>query len=86
MKSVYQAQNSLDAHLVKGLLQNHGIDAHVFGDFLQGALGELPAFGMVEVHVPPDDEAEARAIIKAFETDEGFSGQFDGSADGEFEA
>ena len=86
MKSVYRAQNSLDAHLVKGLLQNHGIDATVLGDFLQGAIGELPAFGMVEVRVPPADEAEARAIIKAFETDEGFSGDFNGDVDGEFEA
>lgn len=86
MKSVYSAQNSMDAHLVKGLLQNHGIEAMVLGDFLQGGIGELPAFGMVEVRVPPADEAEALAIIKAFETDEGFAGDFNGDIDGEFEA
>lgn len=86
MKTVYKAQNSLDAHLIKGLLQNHGIEAIVLGDFLQGGIGELPAFGLVEVHVNSADEAEARAIINAFETDEGFSGDFDGNIDGEFEA
>lgn len=91
MKSVYTAQNSIDAHLVKGLLANHGIDARVTGDFLQGAMGELPAFGLVEVRVSATDESRARAIIHAFETDDGFAGDFndsmdDGPEDGEFEA
>lgn len=91
MKSVYTAQNSIDAHLVKGLLSNHGIDALVTGDFLQGGLGELPAFGLVEVRVSPQDESRARAIIHAFETDDGFAGDFnasrdDGTPDGKFEA
>jgi len=31
-----------DAHLVRGLLQSHGIDAIVRGDFLTGGWGELP--------------------------------------------
>lgn len=78
MKSVYTAQNSIDAHLVRGLLESRGIDAVVTGDYLQGGIGELPAFGLVEVRVAAEDEGRARGIIHEFETGE--------TPDGELEA
>ncbi|MBW3566907.1 MAG: DUF2007 domain-containing protein [Proteobacteria bacterium] len=68
MKSVYVAQHSIDAHVVRGLLQSHDIDAIVTGDYLQGGIGELPAFGTVEVLVDDDDAHEARRIIQAFQS------------------
>jgi len=68
MKTVYIAQHSIDAHVVRGLLENHGIDAIVMGDYLQGGIGELPAFGVIEVRVDDDDEHEARRIVQSFET------------------
>ncbi|HEX7046757.1 MAG TPA: DUF2007 domain-containing protein [Gammaproteobacteria bacterium] len=68
MKTVYIAQHSIDAHLVRGLLGSHGIDAIVTGDYLQGGIGELPAFGTVEVRVAEADMAEARRIIEIFQT------------------
>lgn len=78
MKTVYTAQNSMDAHIVRGMLGSHGIDAIVTGDYLQGGMGELPVFGLVEVKVAPEDAAEARAIVRAF--------QSGGEPDAEFEA
>lgn len=68
MKTVYVAQHSIDAHVVRGLLQSHGIDAVVLGDYLQGGIGELPAFGIVEVRVPEADADEARRIVEIFQT------------------
>lgn len=68
MKTVYLAQNSLDAHVVRGLLESRGVSAFVSGDFLQGGIGELPAFGIVEVRVADRDAEAARAIVHAFET------------------
>jgi hypothetical protein len=52
MRIVYQAENVIDAHLVKGALEAAGIPAHVAGEFLTGAIGELPALGLVNVMVP----------------------------------
>lgn len=68
MKTVYVAQHSIDAHLVRGLLGSYGIEAIVTGDYLQGGIGELPAFGIVEVRVAETDMAEARRIIEIFQT------------------
>lgn len=68
MKTVYVAQHSIDAHVVRGMLENHGISAIVTGDYLQGGLGELPAFGMIEVRVDDEEADEARRIVQRFET------------------
>ncbi len=68
MNTVYLAEHSLDAHVVRGLLESHGIHAIVTGDYLQGGIGELPAFGIVEVRVAECDETDARNIIETFQT------------------
>ena len=64
MRCVYQAENAIDAHLVRGALEHHGIPAFVFGDYLAGGIGELPVFGLVEVHVADDRHAEAAAFVR----------------------
>ncbi|WP_457675433.1 putative signal transducing protein [Thiolapillus sp.] len=63
MTPVFEALNSLEAHLVKIRLIGEGIDARVGGDYLQGAMGELPAMGFLEVWVEDRDASRARAII-----------------------
>lgn len=78
MKTVYVAQHSIDAHVVRGMLESHGITAIVTGDYLQGGLGELPAFGVIEVRVDDEEAAEARRIVQRFETGD--------EPDGELEA
>lgn len=78
MKSVFQAGNTIEAHLIKGLLEAEGIDAWVAGDYLQGGIGQLPALGLVEVRVASEDAGRARAIIHEYETGT--------PADGELEA
>ena len=67
MKSVYQAAHGFDAHMVKDLLEQAGIPAQVRGEFLQGALGELPAGGMVTVWVAKADVTRAREVVLAWE-------------------
>jgi len=42
MKRVHNARHLTEAHLIRGLLESHGIDAIVRGDFLTGGWGELP--------------------------------------------
>ena len=63
MKIVFDANNSLEAHVVLGLLNQAGIDGLISGEYLQGAMGELPAFGLVKIMVSNKDFQEAAEII-----------------------
>jgi hypothetical protein len=69
MKIVYQAENILDAHLVKGALENHDIPAFVTGEYLTGAIGELPAHGLVAIMVPDDHVDAAALFLRALQED-----------------
>lgn len=64
MRTVYQALNPIDAHLVKHALEDADIPAFVLGEHLIGGMGELPATGFVEVRVPDDWVEEAQALLK----------------------
>lgn len=64
MRIVYQAENIVDAHLVKNTLESAGIRAFVSGEYLTGAIGSLPALDLVAVMVD-DADHEAAGIIVA---------------------
>lgn len=64
---IYQAQNSIDAHLLRGLLAQRGVQAGIAGEFLQGAAGELPAGGVISVMVAGEDSELARTVVREFE-------------------
>jgi len=68
MISIYNATSTTEAHIIKGLLEQHGVEAHVSGHYLQGALGELPVIDLIQVYVNEDDETRALQIIKEYET------------------
>lgn len=67
MKTVYDAANALEAHLLQDLLRQEGIDAHVRGEALQGAVGEIPASGLVRLEVDEAAFDAARAVIQRWE-------------------
>jgi hypothetical protein len=67
MKTVFNAANSFDAYLVLDLLNQVGITGRVEGEFLTGAMGELPAFDLVRVVVNESDYSLARQIILEWE-------------------
>lgn len=67
MKTLYEAANAIEAHMLQDLLRQEGIAAHVQGEHLQGAMGELPAAGLVRLLVDEDDHAAARALIDRWE-------------------
>ena len=67
MRIVYQAENILDAHLVRGALEHQGVRAYVAGEYLTGAIGQLPACGLVAVMVDERDIDVARDVIEALE-------------------
>ncbi|CAG0952720.1 hypothetical protein MTYP_00282 [Methylophilaceae bacterium] len=63
MRAVYEAEHSLDANLIANILRQAGIRAHIAGEYLQGAAGELPAFGLIRVLVDNQDVEHARLLI-----------------------
>lgn len=64
---VFDAGNITEAHIVRGMLEAHGIDAHVGGYYLQGGIGELAVEGFASVLVPDEQAASARTLISAYE-------------------
>jgi hypothetical protein len=67
MKIVYRAENIIDANLVKNALALEGIPAFVSGEYLTGAIGELPAWNLVAVMVAGSDVERASAIAGAID-------------------
>lgn len=65
MRTVYEAANIIDAHLVRHALEGIGIPVFLAGEALAGAMGELPLFGLVRVQVPDVAWPQARAEVEA---------------------
>ena len=65
MRTVYDAANVIDAHLVRQALEAEGIPAFVRGEALTGGIGELGVFGLVAVMVPEAAWPQARDVVAA---------------------
>ena len=59
----YHASNSIEAYLIKNLLVQQEVPAYIFGDYLQGGVGEIPAIGLVTVNVSDSDYTRAKEIV-----------------------
>ncbi len=70
MKSVFEASNTVEAHMVLHLLRQHGLAGQVQGEYLTGAMGDLPVAGLVRVVVDEPDYEAARAVVAAFEAEQ----------------
>ncbi len=67
MRTLYQAANAVEAHILQGYLQQEGLSVQVLGGYLQGGIGELPASGFVRLMVEDDQYETARAAIARWE-------------------
>lgn len=67
MRIAYHAETLIDAHLVKDALEHAGIPAFIAGEFLTGAVGQLPARDFVAVMVPDAASEAAEAIVRAID-------------------
>jgi hypothetical protein len=68
MQIAYRAQDLAEAHIVAGLLRSRGIECHVGGHYLQGAMGEIGAAGFTNVHVEDEDYLLARTLVAEYES------------------
>ena len=66
MKLLHPARHAVEAHLIRGFLASHGIEASVRGEFLTSGWGELPA-DVCSVWIANDDQfIEADELLRAF--------------------
>tara|TARA_R110000796_G_scaffold63377_17_gene146820 strand:- start:32870 stop:33121 length:252 start_codon:yes stop_codon:yes gene_type:complete len=63
MLCAYHPQDMSEAQLISQLLKDHHIGCHVSGQYLQGAMGELPALDLLGVWVAAEDLGLARELI-----------------------
>ncbi|MCW8329519.1 DUF2007 domain-containing protein [Photobacterium sp. SDRW27] len=65
---IYDASNNLEAHSIKGMLENACIEVHLSGESLGAAAGELPADVLqVGVWVHEEQKQVARELLQAYE-------------------
>ncbi|MGH8164274.1 MAG: DUF2007 domain-containing protein [Rhodanobacteraceae bacterium] len=64
MRIVYRAENLVDAHLVKDVLDQAGIPCFVNGEYLIGGVGQLPARDFVTVSVPGICVESAEPLVR----------------------
>lgn len=67
MQVIYQAENLIDAHLVRGRLESEGVPALVLGDHLAGGMGELPVSGLMRVCVADSEAPRALELLAAWQ-------------------
>ena len=68
MRVIYQANNFIDANLLKDLLEQDEILAFVNGEYLQGGIGELPTGGLITVSVANSDLEAAMRVVAEFQS------------------
>ncbi len=68
MHIIYRAANLFDAHLVKDALEAEGIPAFISGEYLTGAVGQLPAMDFIAVMVPESSLPAATSIVHDVES------------------
>lgn len=68
MKKIYEASNSVEAHIVLNMLRNAGLACCIEGEYLEGAAGRLPVQGLVRVMVAAKDFEQAAHLVKEYES------------------
>jgi hypothetical protein len=65
VKQIHAARHAVEAHLIRGYLDSHGIAAEVRGEYLTSGWGELPV-DVCSVWIVDDEQYEAaNALITA---------------------
>jgi hypothetical protein len=66
MLRIYDPRDLLEAEMLLAMLKSEGIEAHLAGRHLIGAIGELPAIGLLGLEVQQTDAIRARELIAEY--------------------
>lgn len=67
MQVIYRTNNITDAYLIKGLLEQQGIPAHISGEYLMGGVGELSARDFIYLRIAPQYLEAALQLLDDFD-------------------
>lgn len=68
MQRIYEPQDLMEGELLLSMLASEGIDAYLTGRHLAGAVGELPACGLLGLMVEDAQAHSAQQLIAAYNT------------------
>ena len=63
---LYSAEDAIEAHLLKHMLEQQGVACFITGEHLEGAAGELPAMGLIDVWVLDGQIEDAEDVLDDF--------------------
>lgn len=66
MVRLHSAEDSIEAHLLKHMLEQQGIGVFITGEHLEGVAGEMPLTGLVDVWVLEEELADAQDVLDDF--------------------
>lgn len=66
MQRIYEPQDTMEGELLLAMLASEGIDAYLTGQHLAGAVGELPAGGLLGLMVEDEQAQDALQLIAAY--------------------
>ncbi|MGE6793503.1 Putative signal transducing protein [Pseudomonas guineae] len=66
MQRIYEPQDLMEAELLLGMLASEGIEGYLTGQHLAGAVGELPACGLLGLMVEDEHAQDAQQLIAAY--------------------
>ncbi len=67
MIEIYRGSDYFEGQLLKGLMEQDGLQVFLHGAALQGGLGEVPALGHLSITVNNADRERAEEIVAAYE-------------------
>ncbi|MEH3022486.1 MAG: DUF2007 domain-containing protein [Pseudomonas oryzihabitans] len=68
MRRIYEPASLHEAELLLAVLASEGIDGFLAGRHLLGAIGDLPAVGLLGLLVEDEQASRAQALIAAYNT------------------
>lgn len=74
MQRIYDPENLLEAEMLIGMLASEGIQVHLVGRDLIGAIGDLPVRGLLGLAVADEQADSARQLIAAYNTAQPLAG------------
>ncbi|WP_415754671.1 putative signal transducing protein [Pseudomonas leptonychotis] len=66
MQRIYEPQDLMEGELLLGMLASEGVEAYLTGQHLAGAVGELPACGLLGLMVDDEQARRAHELIAAY--------------------
>ncbi|MFB4393594.1 MULTISPECIES: putative signal transducing protein [unclassified Pseudomonas] len=66
MQRIYEPASLMEAEMLVGMLASEGIEVHVVGRDLVGAMGDLPMQGLLALAVTDEQAGYARQLIDEY--------------------